>query len=374
MSIERQIAQLGERADAVLAHHKRGKRKLELKKYFDDPVGFARDICKFEPHAKQIEAMESVVRGKRTHIRGHHGAGKDAVLAVLMLWACYARGMLVLAISATEKQLLGQLWRELSERFTTELSGKLLSAELRINNKARIVAMTAGTSVSHLTGWHDPNGVFICITEGQGESVEAAAYDAAEGNAVDALSRICVAGNPISASGRFYESAQKDTWTKVRISAFDHPNVQQKRVVIPGGPAPSWPEEMAKEYGAQSPFYISRVEAEFPTTSIDGLIDREWLRLAFERHETAALHDLTWRYRPVLALDPARGVDENALAIVRGPVVEELITWREPDTAKTLDQTIEHARRWWAISRLCMRKTMHPDDVPAPSSSWTFPA
>ena len=61
----------------------------------------------FTPYAKQREVIECFMSGKRTAARGHHGSGKDAVLAAIALYAAYVRGMLVLCLSSTEKQLTG---------------------------------------------------------------------------------------------------------------------------------------------------------------------------------------------------------------------------------------------------------------------------
>src|SRR5205823_13285455 len=123
---------------------------------------FSRDELGFEPYDKQVEIFDSFTANKRTAVRGAHGTGKDAALAVIALYAAYVLGMLVLVISATERQLLGQLWREVRDRFSTRLPGELYTADLRIGGEKRILAMTSG-STSNLTGWHDPNCVAILM-------------------------------------------------------------------------------------------------------------------------------------------------------------------------------------------------------------------
>jgi hypothetical protein len=113
------------------------------------------------------------------------------------------------------------------------------------------------------------------IFEAQGEQTEAVSFDVAEKNATDDASRIIVAGNPYKASGRFFDIHSRDSWSKIRISSFDHPNIREGKVVIAGGPSPSWPAEMEAEYGADSAFYLGRVLAEFPTVgSIDAIFER----------------------------------------------------------------------------------------------------
>jgi phage terminase large subunit len=332
---------LNEQVSELIESHGSDKPVEDFSPYYDKPVEFMREVLRFGPWEKQIEAAESVVRNKRTAIRGAHAMGKDAVLGPLMLWAAYARGMLVIAISATERQLHGQLWRELSNRFVSagdRLPGQLFAGDLRIGGEKRIHTMTSG-SISNLSGWHDPKGVFVCISEAQGEQTEAASFDAAETNAADELSRIVVAGNPYKAAGRFFDIHSRESWAKIRISAFDHPNIVQGRMVIPGGPAPTWPAEMEAEYGTDSAFYQGRVLAEFPTVgSIDSLIERAWVDRANDNWNNGTFALAANRFRKRLVADIARGGDECVIATVQGPIVESLTSFRESDLMKTTNQ------------------------------------
>lgn len=323
--------------------------RTDFSEYRDRPEDFMREVLGFEPWAKQVEICRAVLDGKRVVVRGHHGAGKDAILAALLLWACYARQMLCIVVSATERQVLGQVWANVARNWTEAgcFAGELYVGELRIGGERRIVAMTSG-SVSNLTGWHNHmgHGVFVAISESQAEQIGAVAFDAAEGNTAGDGSRIVVVGNPVKASGRFYEVSRKPTWHAIRISALDHPNVASGRVVIPGGPAPGWPEEMAKEYGIDSAFYVSRVLGEFPTEgSVDALLRRDLIEEAFLRHDSGA------GFRagpvPVLALDVARSVDrdESVAGLVQGQTVISLHSWRVRDLTVTADRFLALAGR-----------------------------
>ncbi len=314
--------------------------QVDFSDYADDPVRFMREVLGFTPWSKQVEVCRAVLDGKRVVVHGHHAAGKDAVLAALLLWACYTRDMLCIIVSATERQVIGQVWTELARMWTGAgcFAGELYVGELRIGGEKRIIAMTSA-STSNLTGWHNHrgSGVFVGISESQAEQVGAVAFDAAEGNTAGEGSKVLVVGNPVKASGRFYEVSHKPTWQAIRISAFDHPNIVEKRVVIPGGPAPGWPEEMAAEYGESSPFYISRVLGDWPTEgSIDSLIRLEWLERAYERHE-AGDGQLKPYPLPVAALDVARSWDRDfsVAAIAQGARLDSLTAWRSRDLVDT---------------------------------------
>lgn len=348
------LAGLELEAGELIDTHERGRDPREFRKYRDDPVAFMRAELGFEPWHKQVEVAEAVLRHKKVAVRGHHGAGKDAVLAALMLWACYARGMLVVAISATERQLIGQLWAEMARMWTAsgQFPGVLYVGNLRIGGERRVNAMTSG-STSNLTGWHDHKGggTFVAISESQAEAVGDAAFDAAAGNAAAEGSRIVVVGNPIEPAGRFYEASRNPTWCAVRISAFDHPNICQGKVVIPGGPAPDWPEEIAGEHGESSAFYVSRVLGEFPAESSDAAIPLEAIEAAFQRYgDSAALAELEKKARSYwLGVDPAGpGEDWFAVTVWRGPLVVDYHRWRRleaPESAEKIVEILRELRR-----------------------------
>ncbi len=347
----RHLDRLEERFGELLGA--RASSRADFSEYaegLDGLLRFLREVCHMDPTPKQVEVCRSFLEHKRTVVRGHHGAGKDAIQGVLALYAAYVLQMLVILVSATERQLLGQVWAELARRWTEAdvFPGELYVGDLRIGGEKRVVAMTSG-SVSNLTGWHNHRGTGVCvlISESQAEQVGEVAFDAAEGNTAGAGSRILVVGNPVKASGRFYEVSRKPTWSAIRMSAFDHPNVKEGRVVIPGGPSPTWPAEMEAEYGIESAFYVSRVLAEFPAQgTLDALVSGDDVEAAFERHDAGA-HLVGSSAFPVLALDVARSLDrdESVAGIARGPAVLSLESWRVRDLTVTADRFLAVAGR-----------------------------
>lgn len=74
------------------------------------------------PAPVTLAVVDAFLAKPWTAVHGFHGAGKDAVLCALMLYAAYCEGMLVLAISATERQLTGQLLGR-SGRKATKIGG-----------------------------------------------------------------------------------------------------------------------------------------------------------------------------------------------------------------------------------------------------------
>jgi phage terminase large subunit len=325
--------------ELVADHSSRARTAVDTTQYRGRIVAFAREVLHVETlYAKQVAALESFVTDKYTTVFGAHGAGKDYLLAIAALYAAYVSQQLTLCISATERQLLGQVWRELTTLFNgSSLPGRLYTSALEIAGERRIVAMTSG-STNNLTGWHHAHGVAVLISESQAEQVEAAAFDAAVANTVSEGSRVLVVGNPITPAGRFYEICHKPHWSKIQISAFDHPNVAEGRMVIAGGPTAAWPSEVAAEYGVDSPYYQARVLGIFPTAGVfDALIDRASIDRAFARFTDPAFHMRANDARRRIAADIGRSTngDPTCVCIARGPLVESFELRHEPDLMKT---------------------------------------
>lgn len=336
MTTARRVEILRAEVDGVLASRNSARSMDDFQKYRGDPVAFARQELNAEPYDKQCEVLESLVSNKRTVVAGCHGSGKEFVLSCALLYHAYVLRQMCVALSATEDQLLTQLWKEVRARFNPDrLPGILYSGELRINGEARIVTRTS-SQVSSITGYHDAHGVFFCISEGQGEQCESAAYDAAAACTIDDLSRTLVAGNPVKPVGKFYETCNKPGWNRITISAFDHPNIRQGAVVIPGGPSPTWPAEMAEEWGLESAWYQGRVLGMFPQTVADALCTRAQIDRAFERHSSGQFAVRANNRVPRLVADIARGgPDSTVVGTVRGPILQKLEVWEYADLMET---------------------------------------
>ena len=323
------IRRLREEVGELIAKHEAARDIAEFEKYKDDPAGFFRDVLHCEPWSKQIAMVEMIRDHRRVCVVSCNAIGKDWAVARAAIWWVYAHRGQVILTGPTQRQVRDILMREVRRAFSLapELPGTLYSLELRVDDSAEcgILAFTSDNP-DRLTGYHHPR-LLIAMTEFQGVGEDA--LEAAQACATGPDNRVICFGNPTRPSGPFYRIAHADGWAKLTIAASEHPNVTEGIEVIPGAVSRAWIDSMKEEYGATSSIYRSRVLAQFPSESVEGLVRREWLLAAFDKHESSELEDEAMRGRHVLALDVARfGPDASVLADIQGPIVKSLTTWR----------------------------------------------
>lgn len=332
---EARIERLEERVAALIARQAATGKARDFTKYAADPVGFAREVLHVAPWApKQIEMLESVRDHPLCVVRGANSVGKDAAVAWTSLWWVYALGGRVLLLGPTARQVEEILMRrEIGRAFRSgELPGELLTTALRRTpgGEADILAMTS-TEAGKLTGFHG-DLVLVCITEAQ--DCEDFVLEGAMANATGARDCILLVGNPLRPTGTFYaKSRPTSQWHKIKIAASDHPNVVAGAEVIPGGVMREWVERQRIEWGAGSPQFIARVEAEFPDSDMESLYRRSWLERAVQLWESRALEKEAEYQEWVAGLDVARGgPDLSVLVLRQGPIVRRIVTWSGLDT------------------------------------------
>lgn len=307
--------------------------------YSDDPVGFSVEVLGDEPWQAQRDIARAVAHNDRVTVRSCHAAGKDWLSARLALWFVYARHGVVVLTGPTADQVQEILMRN---EIRKALRGSGLPAEpgvkaMRVTADARagIIARTS-THVSGLTGIHDSDAMFM-ITEAQHPDCDDA-FEAGMGTITGPRDRMLAVGNPTRQTGRFYKAHKPDSdWFSFKIQAQDVPNVREEREVIPGLMSIQGVRRFIGEYGVDSPIVQSKVFAEFPDQTEDSLFRRSLLEAAATAHADGVF-DIP--DRAVVALDVARaGPNESALAIRRGSVIRDIVTW-STDSAATLTEEV----------------------------------
>lgn len=205
----------------------------------------------------QSTFLDKIVQGNRVLAKAGNSLGKTHLLAAVGVWFMDA----VAAQLDTEGREEGAIWimtapdastvdstiwaRALEHMERAKRNGYPMpgwysdkSVLWRVRSEDWFVEKLSpprrvGEGQQHGAAGRHHKNLLITIDEGPG--VDEARYRAAEGMASGDHNKIVVAGNPTELSGPFVEMAEGATYTTIRIGAFTHPNVIQRREVIPGG-------------------------------------------------------------------------------------------------------------------------------------------
>lgn len=344
MTVETELRRLQKDVGELVSVHDRGRDLSDFECYETDPAGFIRDVLRADPWSRQIDIAESVRDNALTVVRSGNGVGKDWIAAQLSLWWVYARRGLVLLSGPTERQVREVCMGEVARAFAKakSLPGELYQMALRLgaDETSGILAFTS-TESSRLTGFHAPR-ILACLTEAQG--CEDWSWEGLLACATGSEDRVLCVGNPLNPSGRFYTASRSKSWNALQISVLEHPNFVEGRTVIPGGPSQEFAQRIATEFGAGSNTERSRVMGEFPDQGEEGIFRRSWLEAAARRHEARAAPNDGY---VLLAIDPAHsGPDQSAVAVLRGHVIIEIVTWSQADLAETVARLSEVLERY----------------------------
>lgn len=274
----------------------------------------------------------------RVAVKACHGSGKTFTAAEIVLW-WVATGGIALTTAPTSTQVKKGLWGEIHAAHggaRYPLGGVLNQQEWRVNAKCYALGLSTDQGV-RFQGFH--GRILIVVDEAPG--VRPDIYDAIRGIRAGGDVRLLALGNPVIASGPFYDAftSQRTGWETVTISAFDTPNLAGLTIddilamtpeelddnPLPYLPTRHWVKEMYADLGPQSALYASRVLGQFPEQSEDALIAISWLESARDAFGKPA-------GELVAGLDVAGpGEDETVLCVRQGVRILALHAWAQAD-------------------------------------------
>ena len=283
--------------------------------------------------------MESVRDNLQTSVRSANGVGKDWVASDIALWWLYTRCPAIVITSApTNRQVEEILWGEIRRKFNrakVKLEGRCLNLKIDIEPKWYALGFSTDKE-AQFQGFHGEN-ILIIFSEAQG--IPKMIYEAAKGCLTSKNSRWLLIGNPLIPTGDFYESQKLSSWNRIKISAFESPNVIENKEVIPGLVTQQWIDARRKEYGEDHPFWYARVLGEFPPESEDTLIPIAWIDSAIERSIEVPAS------RRVLGVDVARyGSCETVACDFDGYRATFPIIRKDRSTVDSAGDIINHLR------------------------------
>ena len=314
------------------------KRTSEAGNILLDPVLCASSLLKSSLWLTQQQILLSVNTHRKTAVKACHASGKTYVAAVATLWwlITHPNGIVV-TTAPTWMQVERVLWGEIHAAVNRAAYAfpRPSATKLELGPNRYAIGLSTNEGV-RFQGFH--GDVLIIIDEAPGVMPEI--YEAIAGITAGGDVRILALGNPVIASGPFYDvfTEKREHWNLITISAFDTPNLAgltlETLLTLPDheldlNPYPHlttrrWVKEKFSEWGPGHPLWESRVLGNFPTQSEDALFALTWMEQAKLRTEGDG--DLC------AGIDVAGpGEDETVLCLRKGPAIILLRSWAGRD-------------------------------------------
>ena len=253
------------------------------------------------------------------------------------------------------KQLKDVIWREIHTAYNKSkipLGGELNQTELNIASDwyAKGVSYREGTDPAEgIAGYHSENILFI-VDEASG--VVPKVFEAIEGSLNTDNARLLMIGNPLRNSGDFADAFKSPIFKKIKISAYDTPNLQDEGNVISGLVTKQGVQDMVRKYGEESDVVRMRVYGDFPILDTNTKIPLSIVEEAQQRD-----NPLEEGRDEVIGLDPAHfGTDKTAFVYRKGFYARVLKILHKVDTMATVGE----ARR---IMMQYPRSFIHVDNI-----------
>lgn len=295
------------------------------------PAVFAIEALGATPEAWQVDAGEKLVKTRRVSVRSGHGVGKTAFEAWTILWFMATHYPCKVPCTApTSHQLSDVLWAEVA-KWLRVLRERLPELGNEFEWKSDVIELKAAPKESFavartsrpeqpeaLQGFHSENILFV-LDEASG--IPEAVFEVAQGALSSEGAYVLMCANPTRMEGYFYRShhEMRDRWSAIHVNGEHCARVSKEYI-----------EDMAKQYGADSPIYKVRVKGDF-VGSLDGVIPLDIVETAIDR-KIKQHGEMRW------GLDVARfGEDRSALAKRHNShLVEPIKWWRGKDTMQTV--------------------------------------
>lgn len=316
-----------------------------------------------DPWSVPRQIMASVNRPRSmTAVKACHASAKTFTAAEIVLWWVFAQQGIAITTAPTWSQVRKLLWAEVHKSYNNArvpLGGKINQTELSISPDIYAMGLSTNEGV-RFQGFHGK--VLIVLDEAPG--VREDIFEAIDGIRAGGDVRTLMLGNPIIASGRFYEAFtnERNLWNTFTINAFDTPNLAGITIdelkAIPIGaddprlfvaPRPylvtrQWVHEKLHTWGERSPLWISKVLGAFPDQAEDALLSLLWLESG------KSVPDTVDQGLPTIGgIDVAGpGEDETVLCLRQRGQVVKLVPWHDPDPRGELLAELRN----WNIERL----------------------
>lgn len=309
-------------------------------KYYDDPVGYCKDILCYVPDEWQGNVLSSVNKHRRTAVRSGHGVGKTRLAASSIHWFMATRSYpRIRATANTEKQIMSVLWAELAtvnraarnrELFDYQkTSFRLMDAPE--THFAEAIAWSKEKSEA-FAGIHAKNVLYVYD---EASAIDDLIWEVSQGAMTEEGGRWLALGNPTRNNGKFndcfginaWQESDVDTskWHSYTISCYDSPRVSEEYI-----------NEIVREYGKGSDPFRVRVLGLPPLQESQQFISLELFDKSLHNMGGFAEHN-----PKILGIDVARFGDDNSVGWERrGNSTRRIFKLNGQDTMKITGQVL----------------------------------
>lgn len=304
--------------------------------YYDDPVGYIREVICAEPDKWQAEVLAIIASNQRVAVASGHGIGKSALIAWLIHWYISTRPDPQIVVTAnTKNQLDSKTWRELAKWNKQARNGRWFEqSATRFSLKsspetwfASAIPWTEHNSEA-FAGTHEQH---VLVLFDEASNISQSIWDVVEGAMTTDGAKWVVFGNPTRNTGAFREcfSRFRHRWITRQIDSRTAKMVDAEQVA-------RWIED----YGEDSDFVRIRVRGEFPRAGSNQFISSEVVDEC-KKYVSVGHESLP----KIMAVDVARyGDDSSVICLRQGRKVWPLIKYNGLDLMELSARVAEYAR------------------------------
>lgn len=318
--------------DEAIARLQQESRK---ESYMNDPRAWCKDVLGIDLWSKQEDIFMATIENDHVAVRSCHGSGKSFSAALLACWWVSTRPIgdtIVVSTAPTYHQVHAIIWENIrkfhqmaEQRYKEGLApmkmpGYITQSDQWKSDEGVLMGFGRKPADNNDHGFQGIHRRYVLVLVDESCGIRENLFTAVEAITTTQDSCILAVGNPDDPATQFNKFFSiPDVWHAIDISSFDSPNFTknheghyescndedeymriqcQKRQwakrwdrdkvlhlspdTLAQLPNPQWVGQREKEWGRESPLWLSKVLGEFPKQSINTLFSAETLARAVD--------------------------------------------------------------------------------------------
>lgn len=331
----------------------------------DDAALFAETLLRRHLWSKQREVLDAISKHERVAVASCHSIGKSLLASFALLWFLYTRQPAIIVTTApTFQQVEKVIWKYVPRewaRLPNELQniGTCLKTSLSLGLGHEAFGRSTDKA-DNFQGIHSPH-IMVIVDEAAG--VDDTIFEAADTLSGGGEYRELLIGNPTSGEGKFFRAFNNPDlgYQTIRVDALETPNFTGEKCppsLLRELLQPAKVEQWRVDWGEDSPAFLARVHAQFPSADELAVIaPLSWTEKAQRRNPKPLPSDVVQ-----MGVDVARfGSDRSCIAEAVGANLQALTSYQGGDTTQLAGFVQERAtalrQRTGKPVRVCIDET-----------------